>query len=348
MSEITERLQDLRNRYQGRFAGQPRITRDLSELQAMIADLDGLKSDDAAETELIGQLRASWSSEADAIETAQKSGAGVRELQDIQQWFDETVGRYRRNFAGQNRATRDIGILFEMIADLEWLSARLDNAPADAPADQADELEKVVEQHATLCKGEVDAIRQARRSGTQQERAMRLANLANGQFARYRSLFANQNRVSRRPSSLDTIVRVLTEIRDEMITLGTVPGTPHMDNLGIVDRRLGAYQTEQTALHKMAQENGAEARGLAIGDAANKLFATYREEYAGKPRTQADPDRLNEIWEQLWCLTRELGDLSKLTPSPTLHRNLQITRDMLRLFSREHSAISDARSGQAS
>lgn len=344
MSEPTaaDRIQDLQNRYRSRFAGQPRITRDITELKGLISDLEAISAEGDVAASLT-ELKNAWTAEADAIAEAQKSGAGVRELQSIEQWYNEIIGRYSRNFAGQGRETRDVGLLAESNADLTWLLSRLDGAPADTPAEQADALEKALRDHQTLATNEINAIRQARTQGEPGQRAMLLAKLANDQFARYRVLFANQQRTSRRMPTLDVIIKTLTDIRDEMVTLGTVPDTPHTDNMGIVDRRLGSFQTEAINLKRAIAEAPPEARALALGDAANKIFADYRDNYAGKPRSDADLDKLNELWEQLWLVSRELADLSDASVSPTLQRNLQITRDMLRIFAREYTAIKEAK-----
>ena len=82
---------------------------------------------------------------------------------------------------------------------------------------------------------------------------------------------------------------------------------------------------------------------LALGDEANSIMAAYRESFAGVSRRGADPELLDQLWEQLWAVARELSELRPTEPVPSLERNLQLVRDTLRLFAREHAAIVEAR-----
>ena len=78
--------------------------------------------------------------------------------------------RYRQNFAGRSRISRDIGLLDQLIASLEGVASE-----ASGLAD-AGELLPVVEQRLTLYRTEREAIHKAQSGGPDEVVAHRIAD----------------------------------------------------------------------------------------------------------------------------------------------------------------------------
>jgi hypothetical protein len=291
------------------------------------------------------RLDEAWSAERAEIVKAQVGGADAVRASDLAQWLRDSFQRYRRNFAGHPRDTRDVGILAEIIEDVErrvgetdaLLLRHADPALAEARAQAITNLQ--------VYRAEAAEIRDARRSGPPDQRASRLAGLANDQFQRYRENFAGKARISRRRQVLEHIVATLRELRDEMREvrqLGT--GLPnHARNLEIVETNLAAYEREIQNLR--ATRSGAtradRIRGLA--EAANAVFDLYRDEFNGRPRATRDPVRVSQLWEILWPIALEMEDLARDDDADPVGSNLRKVRDNLRLYEREWGLIHEAR-----
>ncbi len=344
-TDIALRFDAVRSRYRGQFAGQPRITRSVETLEQLITEATALGAEASGNAELsktISDTIEAWKNEATAIQEAKAAGPGAVALQNAQQWFSDLRERYRRRYAGQSRESRDLGILREVKDDLGWVIKMIDSIPGGTTTDSI-ELRAAVEQLQNLATTEEPLIRDAWRSGTSEQRTERLARLANMQFARYRLHLAGKARLSRRPAFLRSIVRCLDEVRSDMAELAPGSNDAHKKNLGIVEERLRAFRTELTAIESAIATTSPDQRGLALGDAANTVFKEYRQGYAGKPRSEADPVQLEAHWEELWASARELAEMAEMAATQTVTRNLQIIRDNLRLYGREIDAILKAR-----
>jgi hypothetical protein len=349
---LKDRIDALLRRYRSGYAGQPRLTRDVSGLEALISELTGLRSELAADPDgvavgkTIDDLEQSWTAELAAVREAQGAGPEVKALQSIEQWLDDVLGRYRRNFAGKGRPTRDLGILAEIIDDLEWLQDQLAAVIASHPGANTGGLADSIQRNLDMARREETAIRDSRQGGLPSGRATGYAQLANSQFARYRLHFAGKPRGSRRRSTLVSIVRTLEDLYGEMQGIVGAPTQPHQGNLEVVKKRLELYRTELGAVASAMQGFSVDARNLALGDEANQIMVAYREGFAGISRQKADPELLDQLWERLWTVAREMAELRPAQPIPSLDRNLQLVRDTLRLFAREHTAIVEARKGK--
>ena len=60
-----------------------------------------------------------------AIRDIQTAAPGVLLAHEYQTWVWLTIGRYRRNFAGRSRSSRDLGLLNEMVKELKGLDSKL-------------------------------------------------------------------------------------------------------------------------------------------------------------------------------------------------------------------------------
>jgi hypothetical protein len=154
-------------------------------------------------------------------------------------------------------------------------------------------------------------------------------------------MFAQQRRISRHPGALDRIVGALDEIRQEMHALSAAGFTEanHTKNVEIVEDRLQVYRTEQAAVRQARADATVAQRAGALGASANEVFQQYREVFGGKPRAEADPDRLNEIFEQMWPIAREMDEIDATYDDEGNAGNLQLVLDSLVLYSREVDQI---------
>jgi hypothetical protein len=252
------------------------------------------------------------------------------------------MGRYTRFFAGQSRTTRNVGLLEEFIRDLTTITTELEGLKARG-ADVTADLERI-QQTLSVYRQETGAIRSARGDDSLPSQAQRLAGLANDQFERYRQLFANQSRVSRHPQTLESMIHTLKEVHAQMLALRTrgVSGGSHAKNISIVGERIESWETELRTIRDVVARAPVTERVGRLGEAANAIFAAYREEFAGKDRRSRDKARLGVIIEQLWPIFRSMDAIDRLDGDDTNARNLSIVTDQLRIYDREYTAIAQA------
>ena len=79
-----------------------------------------------------------------------------------------------------------------------------------------------------------------------------------------------------------------------------------------------------------------------LGEAANGLFAQYREGFAGKDRKTRNLPALALIIEQLWPIQRSMDVVDRTNGDDANARNLSIVTDQLRTYDREYTAIAQA------
>lgn len=348
--EMLDELAKARAVYGGRFAGYPRASRSLDQLDEILgkvrviaADASDLGFDEIrAEAE---RLDAMWSEERGHIVEAQQGGADAVLASDLRQWLRDNTERYRRLFAGQARSTRDLGILNEIIEDLERRIGQADALLLRYRDDLLSQLrERSVSNLATYRK-EADEIAQAQRAGSPDQRASRLAALANQQFARYRLHFAGKQRISRRRPVLEHILATLTAIHTEMFEVRALGASlpNHGRNIEIVESNLAAYERELQQI-RVARSRATRAdRIRSLAEAANEIFDRYRAEVAGRPRATRDPAVVAELWELLWPVALEMDDLAREDDADPVGSNLRKVHDNLRLYELEWDRIGQAR-----
>lgn len=347
--QMRSTLAQARSTYGGVFAGQPRATRQPQRLQALIDQVSILARDAAeVDAELAAEAEAqvaSWRSELQAIRDVQAQGPDAVLASSLIQWGRDGLERYQRNFAGQSRSTRDLGLLLEIVEDMERRVGEMDALLLRLDDEDLRSSKDALLRNLATYRNEITQIRAIRRDGTLEQRAGRLANLANDQFTRYRLHFAGKPRISRRRQILDTIITVLQEIRKEMIEVrdAGVQFPQQQENIDIVDRHLKTYHRERDAIR--TSRNGATRgdRVKALAEAANDVFSAYRSEFPGHARHTRSEDRLNEIWETLWPVALDMEDLAREDDSEPVGSNLQKVRDSLRLYEREWRLIRQAK-----
>jgi hypothetical protein len=352
MSEqaATEALDLLEQRYNVKFAGRPRVSRDPEELEQIVAELEQIGAEaPPSVSERIAGLRKVYADEIAAIAAARAQPFAVQAAR-LRLWADLSFSRYDRSFAGRDRRTRDVALLEEILEDLTVLRGAVAAIHEQAPGLQMDLVSGQIERAIGVYTREATEIRNVRRSGTPAERGSRLALLANHQFAVYTMLFAKQARISRHVRTLARIVGALEEIRLAMQSLKLAGfADPNNDNnLRLVEDRLHAFRRELGEIRKAQGDAEIGARVSALAGAANQIAEAYREGFSGKPRDKVDPEALADLFEQLWPVAREMDALDREHDDEVNGRNLRIVTDNLQMYADEYRRILAARAPSTS
>lgn len=348
-TQLRNALNEARSVYGGQFAGQPRVTRAPDRLEALVAQARSVAKDaKSVDVELAEQAKAqaeTWSNELKAIREVQAGGDVALASSSLAQWLRDNFERYNRLFAGQNRSTRDVGILREIIEDVQRRLVEAEGHLAQHDDAELASTRDAAKRNLETYRGEVQSILATRTEGEVSQRAGLLARLANDQFARYRMHFAGKTRLSRRRQVLERIEHTLQEIRGAMVALEAAgANTPeHRKNIQIVDSHLETYAKEIAAIRAARNTSTRSDRVRALAEAANSVFSEYRGEFPGHARSTRDEMRLAQIWEQLWPVALEMADLAREDDTEPVGSNLQKVRDSLRLYEREFQLIRQAK-----
>lgn len=337
-NELDRRLADIRDRYRVNFSGHPRATRDLALLDALIDESRTLVAEsEAGEDSELGQQLALMLREREAIASAKRQGGS---LARVTSWHDLLQARYRHRFAGQSRATRDLGLLREIVQHYAELVAEVDAMGSDQPVRQS------LWGAQTTYEREINEIEWARNAGSEAERAQRYALLANEQLALYRRHFAGQSRSTRSVALLQRILRSLTELRAQMLRLPVSgpTGGPNAGNIKLLGDRLQAYEKEIAHIEEAKRSQGALSVASALGGAANALFQEYNRDFAGQSRSTRSLEQLFEIIDALIHIAREMQATLAEPGSTEAHaNNLRIVMDHIRIYTREVDQIVEAK-----
>ena len=357
LKEISKRADQIQARYQANYAGHPRITRDPDALQKMVEQLDlllaHLKRLPANQQMQISRTmrdnRNMYAKEVKAIREAQETGPEAVYAHHLASWANFASARYRRNFAGQNRATRDPSLLAEMIADLDRLVPLIADQRTRIDSGELKTAQEAAEQNLALYRTELEAVKAAQGEGTQEQQADLLARLANDQFNLYRDHFAGKSRVSRRPALLERMINTLESIQARMQALadaGLTAGS-NTQNIDIVKSRLEGYVKELEEVRNAKSQAAFQDLVNKLGEAANDIFAEYREHFAGKDRGTRDLALMNRMCEGLLDIARQMDDMDRVRDDATNQSNLGIVLDNLRMYDREFDQIRQLQQAQA-
>lgn len=347
----------IHGRYSAYFAGQPRISRDPTLLDKMLEELGGLGRQAEALSgpsravfgEELGERRGLYEREAAAIREAQAEGPDAFLANHLSSWTDFTIARYRRHFAGKNRATRDLGLLTEIHDELDELDGETTALAQRYRGNGLERARERVQSFLTLCAEERKKIAEARLNGGLQDQADALAGVANEQFRLYRAHFAGKSRLSRRPALLARMVSTLADLRERMEMLQQQGlHSEHNDrNLEIVKERQAAYTDELAQVRQAKQQAGLSDLVRGLGEAANGCFEQYRTHFAGKDRQDRDLGLLVDICDALYDLGRQMEELDRVRAEPQNEDNLHVVMDQLRLYEREYALIEEAKAAPA-
>ncbi|MFB6375881.1 MAG: hypothetical protein ABEN55_22825, partial [Bradymonadaceae bacterium] len=344
--------------YDAKFAGKPRATRDPEELDDIIDRLERLlhqareKLNGGRNDTLMSLIEEAsenleiYQNEREAIRELQKGGDGPVRASRLATWANVEFHRYRRHFAGENRATRDVELLNEMISELQAIRSRMEQLNKGEEIEGLDQDIETVEANLDRYREERERILTARAEGTPDERASVLAVAANEQFSIYRELFGGHNRVTRRPALLSRVIRSLEEIRRRMVELRDEEGLDsgeNVDNIEIVEDNVSMYREELEAVEAAKEQVDADELTAQLGGAANEVFETYRDDYAGEDRSSRDLERLARMCDELYHLARQMQALDEEQGLESNAENLSVVLENLSLYQREYDAIEDVR-----
>lgn len=348
LDSISQRAAALDERYNARFAGYSRLTRDLGEMDELIRQAKGLLAEaaDLSGTAAAG-VRENLQKQADLYEQERQHITAAKEMNEeskqailLAAQANHLFHIYRRHFAGFKRDTRDLGLLNELIVELEKVEDAMDTLTRRAINKGLNTDLTTVRQNLEMYRNERGAIEQARAQGKLSEQADRLAELANEQFALYQKHFANRSRLTRRASLLERIINSLdvlaarmraqqAELRDQ--TLG--------ENVNVIAQQLTFYREELKKIREARATRSPEELSDGLAGEANSIMEEYRQHFAGQNRTTRDLSRLVVLLDRLQDVERLMSALAAERDLPSNARNLQIVRDNMTLFEREHDEI---------
>lgn len=338
--------------YQVHFASRSRLTRDLTRMesllegaQSVLAELGAQQGGDAAQREAItakAQHQVNlYRTEREAIAQAQReAGVKGRQAAVLAQRARFAVHIYTRHFAGQSRTTRDLSLLGDLLAWLEPLAADLERLGA-ASLPSAQEDLRWVQSHVEQFHSERHAIAQALSELLPAEQVSALAQVANGLFAAYRTHFAGQPRVTRRPELLLRLIQAVEQVGDRMQAL-RVQGLhdSHNDaNIDVVAQRAAAWHSELGAVRAERQRTGLAALWADLEIAANAELEAYAEHFGGKDRRTRDLARLCALCDRLGEIERQMTRLIEVQDLPNHDARIASVRDSLALYQDEYDAI---------
>ena len=354
---IKQQLDSINSEYAARFAGQSRVTRDIGEIEALvarsreaIASIEKLPKQamDGEVTELLTTAKANlelYLVERDAIAEAKQGGPALEEFATLGTQANFVFARYRRHFAGKSRGTRDLGLLAEMVEDLTKIQNRMRTLLGNRRDERMEADIDLVANNLKLYVAERGEIVDARGTGTSEEQADMLAEVANGQFQVYTDHFASKSRLTRRPQLLQRMIDNLKQVKDRMNGLkkAGLKSTSNDRNLEIVDANLQMYITELAEVRKARA--GVKLTDLMsnLGGAANDVMEQYRENFAGKDRAGRDLELLSVLADQLGEIARQMTELGRAEAQDFNRKNLQIVTDNIVMFETEYDAIKQAK-----
>jgi hypothetical protein len=350
---LGQELEQLDSEYAKDFAGHSRLTRDLAQLDKMIKRAESVIArvqaiPAAAQGPELLRLQeaanvaaALFRGEHEAITRAQAVGPHFEAFSMEATGANLVFARYMRHFAGQDRGTRDVALLGELVEELKQIDKRMGQILETKRAPELERDREVVRTNLTQYQKEIDLIEKAQASGTPEEQAGMLATIANSQFAAYQTHFAGEPRISRRPTLLIRLISTLKKIRERMLELKAAGLTVEFNtnNIKIVEDRLGVYETELAEVRKIRQATPMVDIMGELGGAANKLFDEYRANFADKARSAADAARLGGICDKLAEIRRQMVEMSWAEENEMNLRNLDVVSEQLVMFEGEYEAV---------
>jgi hypothetical protein len=353
---LGKELSLLDKQYSEEFAGQSRLTRDISLLDRMIdrctailAQIDQIPApargpDLAKLRETASQSLGLYTEERKAIVRAQDVGPTFEAFSVEATAANLVFARYARHFAGKDRSTRDLALLGELVDELKQIEKRMGQLLADAPKSSEFERDRtVVRDSLAQYQKEIGLIEEAQSSGTPEQRASILATLANNQFSVYQGHFAGEARISRRPALLVRVVSSLKKIREQMLAFRDANLDFNEKNIAIVEERLKIYEAELAEIRKLRQSTAMPDIMGELGGAANKLFDEYRSAFADKARAQVDLERLGLLCDKLAEIRRQMSEMAWAEDNDMNTKNLDIVNEQLVMFESEYEAVMQAK-----
>lgn len=353
LKQLRDEAQEIYGEYGARFAGKPRATRDISALESIIERLEDVVKR-ARQLKNGGQNPAlssfleqalenleTYERERENIADVQAQGPAVVEGSQLATWANLLFGQYFRHFAGQSRATRDLGLLNEIISELELIQSQMKRLEAETGVESVSADLGTVEENLGLYRDERDNILDARKDGTLEQQASYLALVANEQFGVYNFHFGGRPRISRRPGLLHRVIANLESIRDEMVALEEkgFESEQNRNNIDLINTQIETYREEFDQVQEAKRQTPADELVGSLGRAANEAMAQYSEHFAGEDRASRDLELLSRICDELLDVGRQMRELKSTIESQANERNLNIVLDNVLLYQDEYEQI---------
>ncbi len=356
IESLGQELSALDREYEQDFAGHSRLTRDLDQMDRMLARAESViarvaqvppavRGPDLVEIERHAAKNLEmYRTERTAIARAQDAGPAFETFSMEATSANLVFARYGRHFAGKDRATRDPALLGELVDDLKHIDKRMNQVLATKRTADFERDLDLVRKNVAQYQNEIELIEKAHQSGGPEDQANLLATLANNQFANYQTHFAGEARVSRRPALLMRVVSSLRKIQDRMSALqaGGLDAEFNTKNIGVVQDRLSTYENELGEIRKVRQATPMKDIMAELGSAANRLFDEYRTSFADKPRPQADIEKLGKLCDKLCEVRKQMLEMSWADENEMNLRNLDIVSEQLVLFENEFEHVTKA------
>jgi len=352
VTDLQTELEEINAVYNTHFAGQSRATRDLSTMDGLLGRLKKLvsqleKQQGADAKSLLENARTQldlYERERVAITEAKAGGSDSEEFAQLASFANFAFARYLRHFAGQSRASRDLGLLKELTEELRTLRKRMSLILAVGPNTSFQRDADLVSQMIERYEEEKREIEAAQATGTAEDRAGLLAELANAQIELYRQHFMGQSRVTRRPALLQRIIENLRQIRSEMAQLKlTGKGVENnRNNISIVENTLRHDESELAEIRKARQSTAMKDILGMLGGAANECFDEYRKKFGGQDRRKVDLTTMSLLCDKLGEIARQMYDLGRSEENDMNVRNLEIVIEQLRMYEEEWREIQKA------
>lgn len=353
LKKLRQEAQSIYGEYGTRFAGKPRATRDLRAIDSIIERLEKVikrarmlrngKTNPALSSFLEQALEnlETYENERENIRKVQSQGPVVVEGSRLATWANLHFGQYFRHFAGKPRATRDLGLLNEIISELELVESKMKALLAQKDVASVEADLETVQNNLGVYRDERQNILDARNSGGLDEQASYLAMIANEQFAVYNFHFGGRPRVSRRSGLLHRVNSTLQSVYDQMSALEDegLDSEQNRKNIELIDTQLGTYRDELDKIDEARRGTSRKDLVGQLGSAANWAMAQYNEHFAGKDRASRDLELLSRVCDELLDVARQMRELGADFDSQANEENLVIVLDNLMLYQNEYEEI---------
>lgn len=349
LESIRTQSDKLHNRWMREFAGKPRHSRDLVQLDKLVEKAQALarkskqipgEKGDALEKVVKERLQL-YTTERAAIAEVKYERPEVAEVHALGLAVDRVLAAWRRHFAGRDRRTRDLGLLDALNARLARSVARLGElAPTNADLVKPENLDGVRGQLEVM-KDERSEIEKARRGLSDSDRVSVSLSDAATAMDRYRIMCAGQPRGSCSLVELDHILAVLRRVKQDVVAAGQAEA--QAQNLTVIDQNLAAYEAERPRIAAAREETNPRERGGQLAAVANKLFEIYQKHFAGQARATRDLKLLSDICDRLADIADQMAEIDKAADEPLNRKNIPVVDERLKRYEAEWVEISKAK-----
>lgn len=241
-------------RYRRHFAGQSRSTRDQGLLNELIADaerhralLEGIGGEDVKDT--VESLRSSaelYRSELEQVVRALNDSPVEQRGGALAQAANGQFSIYRDRFVEHPRLSRRPVVLERVIHNLESLVSQMRAIQDEEGVGDAHERNiELVDDRLRFYRGELASIRDSKSVSSVADLVTSLAEAANAVFQRYGTEFAGQDRRTRDPEMLCSMIEELYDVGRQMEDLQRFAQLPaNGTNLRLVLDALRLYDHE--------------------------------------------------------------------------------------------------------